>query len=71
MTKKMQLEEKLNLQSYRITKILGNGTFGQVLLVEDINTKKQYACKVLYNEIFRDENQGSYPPIMTTIFESQ
>lgn len=71
MTKKMQLEEKLNLQSYRITKILGNGTFGQVLLVEDINTKKQYACKVLYNEIFRDENQGSYPPIMTTIFEAQ
>ncbi|CAD8189211.1 unnamed protein product [Paramecium octaurelia] len=34
-------------QSYQSIKLLGSGSFGSVFLVKELNTKQEYACKII------------------------
>lgn len=35
-------EEGINIQNYKIIQILGSGSFGQIFLVEDIQSQKHW-----------------------------
>ena len=57
---------KLNSNNYKNIKVLGQGSYGKIYLVEDINTKEQYAMKklILGDEFELKDNQDEYNMIM-------
>ena len=56
----------LNSSNYKNIKILGQGSYGKIYLVEDINTKEQYAMKklILDDKLELRDNQDEYNMIM-------
>ena len=56
----------LNSNNYKNIKVLGQGSYGKIYLVEDINTKEQYAMKklILGDEFELKDNQDEYNMIM-------
>ena len=56
----------LNSNNYKNIKVLGQGSYGKIYLVEDINTKEQYAMKklILGDKLELRDNQDEYNMIM-------
>ena len=50
----------INLNEYEIIKTLGKGSFGRVLLVERIETSKQYAAKETFTSINPKSREGDF-----------
>jgi hypothetical protein len=46
-TKKDSLIGKIFFKTYKIKKMLGEGSFGQIYVAFDINTKEEYAVKLV------------------------
>lgn len=46
----------INLDAFRIEKVLGKGAFGKVLLVTKLDNGKTYAMKVLKKEVLEKRN---------------
>ncbi len=59
----------LNSSNYKNIKVLGQGSYGKIYLVEDINTKEQYAMKklILGDKLELRDNQDEYNMIMNII----
>ena len=59
----------LNSNNYKNIKILGQGSYGKIYLVEDINTKEQYAMKklILGDKLELRDNQDEYNMIMNIL----
>ena len=53
-------EEKISLTSFICLALLGKGSFGEVYLVEKIDTKENYAMKVLRKEKIMGQNLLKY-----------
>ena len=53
-------EKKINLSNFVSLGILGRGSFGEVYLVEKIDTKKKYAMKVLNKDRILSQNLIKY-----------
>jgi serine/threonine protein kinase len=49
--------QSINLDAFRIDKVLGKGSFGKVLLVTKKDVGKIYAMKVLKKEVIEKRNQ--------------
>lgn len=59
----------LNSSNYKNIKVLGQGSYGKIYLVEDINTKEQYAMKklILGDKLELRDNQDEYNMIMNIL----
>ena len=53
-------EEKISLSSFICLALLGKGSFGEVYLVQKIDTKENYAMKVLRKEKIMNQNLLKY-----------
>ena len=53
-------EEKINTKNFICLALLGRGSFGEVYLVQKINTKKKYAMKILRKERIIGQNLSKY-----------
>lgn len=62
----MESELKVNLQDYKIIGTLGIGSFGQVFLVENVNTHQKYSAKVSYKEFTNEVDQVYFSTLMET-----
>jgi serine/threonine protein kinase len=49
-TMECTVNDKIELDKFNILKMIGKGSFGEVFLVEEKNSKKVYAMKVLTKE---------------------
>ena len=47
----------INLEAFRIEKVLGKGSFGKVMMVTKIDTGGIFAMKVLKKEVVQKRNQ--------------
>ncbi|KAK8892311.1 hypothetical protein M9Y10_029537 [Tritrichomonas musculus] len=52
----MHSELIFNIKDYKIVGTLGNGSFGQVFLAENINTHQKFAAKVSHQKFSTDED---------------
>ena len=57
---KAALEERPSIYNFLPVALLGEGTYGQVYLVEDINSGKQYAMKKLDKEQVVEQGMMRY-----------
>ena len=53
-------EEKISTKNFICLALLGRGSFGEVYLVQKINTKKKYAMKILRKERIIGQNLSKY-----------
>ena len=53
-------EEKISTKNFICLALLGRGSFGEVYLVQKINTKKTYAMKILRKERIMGQNLSKY-----------
>ena len=53
-------EEKISTKNFICLALLGRGSFGEVYLVQKINTKKKYAMKILRKERIMGQNLSKY-----------
>ena len=53
-------EEKISTKNFICLALLGRGSFGEVYLVQKINTKKKYAMKILRKERIMGQNLSRY-----------
>ena len=53
-------EEKISAKNFICLALLGRGSFGEVYLVQKINTKKNYAMKILRKERIMGQNLSKY-----------
>ena len=56
----------VNSKNYKNIKVLGQGSYGKIYLVEDINTKEQFAMKklILGDQLELKDNQNEFNMIM-------
>ena len=59
----------INLDAFRIEKVLGKGAFGKVLLVTKLDSGKPYAMKVLKKEVLEKRNQRVHTQAEREILE--
>lgn len=67
----MESESKIDLQGYKIIDTIGIGPFGQVFLVENNDTQKQYAAKVSYKEFTNEVDQVYFASLMNSFSRLQ
>lgn len=67
----MLSEEGINIQNYKIIQILGSGSFGQIFLVEDIQSQKHFVAKLFYDDIFANKNQENRTEIIDAILHAR
>jgi serine/threonine protein kinase len=63
------LQQKISIYDFRIIKTLGKGSFGKVLLVSSIHSKKYYAMKVLKKDFLKKQNQVAHTKTEREILE--
>lgn len=63
------LSGEISLNDFKIVKTLGKGSFGKVLLVNNIHNRKYYAMKVLKKEMLRKQGQIAHTKTEREILE--
>ena len=60
------VNKEINVSDYKNIRMLGQGSFGKIFLVEDVKTKEQYAMKklLLDDKIDLQDNQDEFNMIM-------
>ena len=53
----INMQNDLDLKNYKVNKKIGEGSFGEVLLIEDNLTQKNYVAKVSKFECLSNQNQ--------------
>jgi protein-serine/threonine kinase len=62
---------RLGLSDFRTVKVIGKGAFGEVRLVQKVDTGKIYAMKTLRkSEMFKKDQVGTYAHILSPSFLS-
>jgi serine/threonine protein kinase len=61
--------QKISIYDFKIIKTLGKGSFGKVLLVNNIHNKRYYAMKVLKKEFLKKQNQVAHTKTEREILE--
>ena len=64
------LTEEINKKSFKILKVLGEGNFGKVYLVEKNNTKELYAMKILEKQLIEEKKQRTHTIAERKILEN-
>jgi serine/threonine protein kinase len=66
---KRNSQDKLSLYDFKLIKTLGKGSFGKVLLVNNLHNKKYYAMKILKKEFLKKQNQEGHTKTEREILE--
>ncbi|KAM3136779.1 hypothetical protein pb186bvf_011038 [Paramecium bursaria] len=65
-----QNPQKIGIESFRLLKLLGKGSFGKVMLVQHKANKKQYAMKVLLKKNIKNDRQKRHTQTERIILET-
>lgn len=70
LSQKTSTHKKVSIDDFSVLKILGKGSFGKVLLVEKLDTKKTFAMKVIKKNTLSKKSQSLHTKTEREILEN-